>query len=60
MHHAMNHIGFMISPELYVVQDRVHDSPEPRWIQGQSPEPRWIQGQGPEPYMVQGAIRNPQ
>ena len=50
MHHAMNHIGFMISPELYVVQDRVHDSPEPRWIQGQSPEP----------YMVQGAIQNPQ
>jgi hypothetical protein len=24
MHHAMNHVGFMISPELHVVQDRVH------------------------------------
>ncbi len=24
MHHAMNHVGFMISPELYVVQDKVH------------------------------------
>jgi hypothetical protein len=23
-HHAMNHVGFMISPELYIVQDRVH------------------------------------
>jgi hypothetical protein len=24
MHHAMNHVGFMISPELYIVQDKVH------------------------------------
>ena len=24
MHHAMNHVGFMISPELYTVQDKVH------------------------------------
>ena len=24
MHHAMNHVGFMISPELNVVQGRVH------------------------------------
>jgi hypothetical protein len=23
MHHAMNHVGFMISPELYMVQDKV-------------------------------------
>jgi len=43
MHHAMNHVGFMISPELNVVQDRVHGPalyckghgcPEPQWIQG--------------------------
>jgi hypothetical protein len=27
MHHAMNHVRFMISPELYVVQDRVHGKP---------------------------------
>ncbi len=24
MLHAMNHVGFMISPELYIVQDEVH------------------------------------
>jgi len=23
LNHAMNHVGFMISPELYIVQDRV-------------------------------------
>jgi hypothetical protein len=33
MHHAMNYIGFMISPELKVVQDRVHGSPEPNMVQ---------------------------
>jgi hypothetical protein len=27
MHHAMNHVRFMISPELYVVQDKVHGMP---------------------------------
>jgi len=44
-HHAMNHDGFMISPELHVVQDRVQGSPEPRWIQGQSPELNVVQGE---------------
>jgi len=34
MHHAMNHVRFMISPELHVVQDRVHGSPEPDVVQG--------------------------
>jgi len=34
MHHAMNHMGFMISPELKVVQDRVHGSPEAYRVQG--------------------------
>jgi len=33
MHHAMSHTGFMISPELKVVQDRVHGSPEPNMVQ---------------------------
>jgi hypothetical protein len=27
LHHAMNHVRFMISPELHVVQDRVQDKP---------------------------------
>jgi hypothetical protein len=30
----MNHARFMIRPELYVVQDRVHGSPEPHMVQG--------------------------
>ena len=30
--HAMNHVGFMISPELYIVQDRVHGSPKPHMV----------------------------
>jgi hypothetical protein len=34
MHHAMNHVRFMISPELHVVQDGVHGSPEPYMVQG--------------------------
>jgi len=42
-HHTMNHIRFMISPELNVVQDRAHGS-APRWNQGQSPEPNMVQG----------------
>jgi len=25
LHHAMNHVRFMISPDLHVVQDRVQD-----------------------------------
>ncbi len=28
MHHVMNHVGFMISPELNEVQDRVQGCPE--------------------------------
>ncbi|OGP72044.1 MAG: hypothetical protein A2W09_00390 [Deltaproteobacteria bacterium RBG_16_50_11] len=35
MHHAMNHTRFMICPELYVVQDRMHGSPEPHMVQGE-------------------------
>jgi hypothetical protein len=34
MHHAPNHVGFGISPELNVVQDGVHGSPEPYMVQG--------------------------
>jgi hypothetical protein len=30
----MHHVGCMISPELNVVQDRVHDCPEPHMVQG--------------------------
>src|SRR4030067_232794 len=36
MHHATNHVRFMISPELHVVQDRVHGSLEPTWFRAQS------------------------
>jgi hypothetical protein len=32
MHHAMNHVRFMISPEPDVVQDKVHGSPELRVV----------------------------
>jgi len=35
MHHAMNHTGFRISPELYAVQDGVHGYPEPEMVQGE-------------------------
>jgi hypothetical protein len=28
----MNHVRFMISPELHVVQDRVHGSPKPHMV----------------------------
>jgi hypothetical protein len=34
MHHAPNHVWFGISPELNVVQDGVHGSPEPYMVQG--------------------------
>jgi hypothetical protein len=34
MHHAPNHVGFGISPELNVVQDGVYGSPEPYMFQG--------------------------
>jgi len=37
MHHAMNHVRFMISPELHVVQDAAHGSPEPHLVQGELP-----------------------
>jgi hypothetical protein len=36
MHHAMNHVRFMISPELHVVQDRVHGSLNPTWFRAHS------------------------
>jgi len=36
MHHAMNHVGFMISPELHVVQDREHGSLESYMVQGEN------------------------
>ena len=32
VYHAMNHIGFMISPEFHVVQDKVHGSPKPNMV----------------------------
>jgi len=32
MHHAMNHVRFMISPESNVVQDRVHGCPKPYMV----------------------------
>jgi len=35
MHHAMNHVGFMIGPELHIVQDGVHGSPAPYMVQGE-------------------------
>jgi hypothetical protein len=38
MDHAMNHIRFMISSELNVVQDKVHGSPEPKVVQGANPK----------------------
>jgi hypothetical protein len=37
MHHAPNHVGFGISPELNVVHDGVHGSPEPYMVQGAIP-----------------------
>jgi hypothetical protein len=43
IHHTMNHIRFMISPELNIVQDGVHGS-APQWDQGQSPDPHMVQG----------------
>jgi hypothetical protein len=42
MHHAMNLIGFMISPELYVVQDRVHGGPFTTLLVGDSPKPHMV------------------
>ncbi len=30
----MNHVRFMISPELHVVQDKVHGSHEPYVVRG--------------------------
>ena len=36
MHHAMNHVRFMISPELYVVQDRVRAALNPTWSRAHS------------------------
>jgi hypothetical protein len=35
MHHAMNHMGLMISPELRVVQDGVHGCSEPNMVQNE-------------------------
>jgi len=34
LNHAMNHVRFMISPELYVVQDKVQDSHAPYVVHG--------------------------
>jgi hypothetical protein len=50
MHHAMNHVRFMISPELHVVQDRVHGSPEPHVVQGAIRNWfNWFHTAGPSP-----------
>lgn len=32
--HVLNHLRFAIRLELYVVQDKVHGSPEPNVVQG--------------------------
>jgi len=37
MHHALHHVRFRISPELHVVQDGVHGSPEPYMVRGETP-----------------------
>ncbi len=34
LNHAMNHVRFMLSPELHVVQDKVHGSHEPYVVRG--------------------------
>jgi hypothetical protein len=43
MRHTMNHIRFMISPELNVVQDRAHGS-APRWNQAKALNLTWFRG----------------
>jgi len=30
--HALNHVRFRVSPELHVVQDKVHGSPKPDMV----------------------------
>ncbi len=39
LNHAMNHVRFMISPELHVVQDKVHGSHEPYVVRIWRPKP---------------------
>jgi len=47
LHRAMNHVRFMIGPELNEVQDGVQGETLNRaGYTGQSPEPRRVQGEG--------------